>query len=290
MWGSPGRRLGLSLGAGDMACSLRGQLRPVWVWTLPCPGQCSWPSHSPVPRALPWVRARVRRPRACLSRWHRNRSCTGEQRCQQPRPGSLALHGGAAGSGAQALPPGSRGCGISTLRSPAGSQGWVLLSPVLECVPQPFLNVCFFSQTNLGTGLGRGIRGQHLEGLGDPKIFPPSHLRGAPQPAWPGSAVCRPAGAQPSVPIRGARAVLPAVEGTGWGRAAWLGRTRARGSLDKALLGRRGQASRQAPSHPSLGENHAFGGGKPPSTSAGGTGADGMPLPPQGPEAGHCPL
>ena len=47
VWGSPGRRLGLGLGAGDTARSLRGQLHPVRVWTLPCPGQRGWPPHSP---------------------------------------------------------------------------------------------------------------------------------------------------------------------------------------------------------------------------------------------------
>lgn len=43
----------------------------------------------------------------------------------------------------------------------------------------------------------------------------------------------------------------PAVEGMGWGRAAWLGRTRVRGSLDKAL---------QVPGHPSLGKTRGSGG------------------------------
>ena len=50
----------------------------------------------------------------------------------------------------------------------------------------------------------------------------------------------------------------PAVEGMGWGRAAWMGRTRVRGSLDKAL---------QAPGHPSPVKTCGGGKGRPLSTS-----------------------
>lgn len=171
-------------------------------------------------------------------------------------PGSPAPHGSTSSSGARASLQGPVAAS-SPLQEALWLSGPGPLGPPFWNVPKPSLNVCFFLETNPGKSgrVGKGGWRATPGWAGRSRDSPPSSLLPqAPPPAWRSRAVCRPAGPRPSVPVTGAWMAVPrspAVEGMGWGRAAWMGRTRVRGSLDKAL---------QAPGHPSPGKTRGGGG------------------------------
>lgn len=118
-------------------------------------------------------------------------------------------------------------------------------------VPKPSLNVCFYSQANPETQVGRKgrLEGDTWRGWEIPReasYFPSSHLPGAPQPGLARRCLCADRWDHSQTwPSEGARVSVPrspAAEGTGasclGGEELCLG-----GSKDKALLGRKGQGS-----------------------------------------------
>ena len=239
-WGSSGRWPGLGLGADDTAPAFGD-------------GWGSGPSMSGPVQLAPLAPGS---PSAVLG------AGVGQSPLQQgmkrpvATPGSLAPRGSTTSSGARASLRGPVAVS-SPLREALRLSGPGPLCPPFWNVPKPSLNVCFFLETNPGKSgrVGKGGWRATPGGAGRSRDSPPSScLPQAPPPAWRSRAVCRPVGPWPSVPVTGARMAVPrspAVEGMGWGQAAWLGRTRVRGSLDKAL---------QAPGHPSLGKTRGGGG------------------------------